>query len=84
MDNKPNGRGKKIIGSVDSVHKKGEGLNTGKPVGKDVSYSKRPQSGSSSFSGGSHSGSSGSRQRKFSLCGRGMSRFVSGSLPVSQ
>ncbi len=51
MDNKPNGRGKNIIGKTDSFGKTGSGLGTGKPVGKDVSYSKRPQSSSSGGSG---------------------------------
>ena len=58
MDNKPNsGRGKNVIGSSNGVHKTGSGLGTGRPVGKDVSYSKRPQSGGSF--GGSGSGSAG-------------------------
>ena len=48
MDNKPNnGRGKNMIGKTDSFHKTGDGLHTGGPVGKDVSYSKRPQNSSS-------------------------------------
>ena len=42
MDNKSSGRGKKILGKTSSVQKKGEGLQSGKPAGKDVSYSKRP------------------------------------------
>ena len=46
MDNRPSGRGKKIIGKTDHVQKKEEGLGTGKPVGKDVSYSKRRGQGS--------------------------------------
>ena len=56
MDNRPNGgRGKNVIGSSSGVNKKGSGLGTGKPVGKDVSYSKRPQSsGSYGSSGGGH------------------------------
>ena len=58
MDNKPNnGRGKDVIGSTGSFGKTGSGLGTGKPVGKDVSYSKRPQSG------GSYSGSQGGHSR---------------------
>ncbi|MBR3078134.1 MAG: peptidase C11 [Oscillospiraceae bacterium] len=58
MDNKPNsGRGKKIIGKTDSFGKTGSGLGAGKPAGKDVSYSKRPQSG------GSYSGGSGGHNR---------------------
>ena len=57
MDNRPNsGRGKDFIGKTGGVHKTGSGLGTGKPVGKDVSYSKRPQGGSySGGSGGGHS-----------------------------
>ena len=52
MDNKPNqGRGKKIIGKTESFHKTGDGLNQSKPLGKDVSYSKRPQSSSTGHSG---------------------------------
>ena len=50
MENNSNGRGKNIIGKTGSIHKKGSGLNTGSPVGKDVSYSKRPHSGSSGSS----------------------------------
>lgn len=50
MDNRPNGRGKKIIGKTDHIQKKEEGLGTGKPVGKDVSYSKRRGDGSQSAS----------------------------------
>ncbi len=54
MDNKPNnGRGKDVIGSTGSFGKTGSGLGTGKPVGKDVSYSKRPQGGSYQSSGSS-------------------------------
>ena len=64
MDNNSNGRGKNIIGKTDGIHKKGEGLHTGKPVGKDVSYSKRPQS-----SGASHSGGSGNRALTRGLSG---------------
>ncbi len=57
MDNRPNsGRGKNVIGKTGSFGKTGSGLGTGKPVGKDVSYSKRPQGGS--HSGGSYGGSS--------------------------
>ena len=54
MDNKPNsGRGKNVIGSSNGPKITGGGLGTGKPVGKDVSYSKRPQGGSS-YSSSSH------------------------------
>ena len=53
MNNNSNGRGKNIIGKTGGIHKKGSGLNTGSPVGKDVSYSKRP-SGGSSGSGSGH------------------------------
>ena len=53
MDNRPNnGRGKNVIGKTGSFGKTGSGLGTGKPVGKDVSYSKRPSGGSSGSSGG--------------------------------
>ena len=53
MDNRPTGRGKNIIGKTGSIQKKGDGLHTGSPVGKDVSYSRRRESSGSS-SGGSH------------------------------
>ena len=53
MDNRPNsGRGKNIIGKTGSIQKKGDGLGTGRPVGKDVSYSKRRESGSGYQSSG--------------------------------
>ncbi len=54
MDNRPNsGRGKNVIGKTGSFGRKGSGLGSGKPAGKDVSYSKRP-SGSSYGSAGGH------------------------------
>ena len=59
MDNRPTGRGKNIIGKTGSIQKKGDGLHTGKPVGKDVSYSKRRES--SYQSGGSYQSSGGNR-----------------------
>ena len=81
MDNKPNGRGKNMIGKTGSIQKKGGGLGTGKPVGKDVSYSKRPSGGShyggSHYSGGSQyddnrRGSSGSRAMTRGIGGGGI------------
>ena len=57
MDNRPNnGRGKNVIGKTGSFGKTGSGLGTGKPVGKDVSYSKRPQGHSGSQGGGASGG----------------------------
>ena len=52
MDNRPNsGRGKNILGKTGGI-KTGSSVGSGRPVGKDVSYSKRPR-------GSSYSGSSG-------------------------
>ena len=73
MDNNPNnGRGKNVIGKTGSFGKTGSGLGTGKPVGKDVSYSKRPQGGHSSSQGGysgSHTGPSRAATRGMGLGG---------------
>lgn len=65
MDNQSSDRGKKIIGKTDHIQKKEEVQNNGKPVGKDVSYSKRrrpgrPGSGGTVDVNGASGGSSSS------------------------
>ena len=41
MDNRPNGREKNVTGQGKGLYKRGDGLNTGGPVGKQDGYQGR-------------------------------------------
>ena len=58
MDNRPNGRDPKVSGTGKGLYKRGEGLNTGGPVGKQDGYQgrKQQQQSSSGSGGGTRSG----------------------------
>jgi len=56
MDNRPNGREKNVTGSGKGLYKRGDGLNTGGPVGKQDGYQGRKEQQSSGGSGGKRSG----------------------------
>jgi hypothetical protein len=58
MDNRPNGREKKVTGTGKGLYKRGDGLNTGGPVGREDGYQgrKQQQQQSSGGSGGTRGG----------------------------
>ena len=56
MDNRPNGREKNVTGQGKGLYKRGDGLNTGGPVGKQDGYQGRKQQSASGGSGGNRAG----------------------------
>ena len=56
MDNRPNGREKNVTGQGKGLYKRGDGLNTGSPVGKQDGYQGRKQQSASGGSGGNRAG----------------------------
>ena len=58
MDNRPNGREKNVTGQGKGLYKRGDGLNTGGPVGKQDGYQGRKQQSASGGSGGNRAGGS--------------------------
>ncbi len=77
MDNGFKGRGKNVTGSTSGIHKRGEGVSSGKPAGKDVSYSRRTENTRpSGYSGGYQQNQNGSQTQRSTTRGLGGGKLI--------